>query len=92
MYDFYLGLFVKEMNDLHMYLVEDLYFILKIIINFIILNHLHAPKRINPVTIKSDVNTKQINGPKPSTNNALSKQTNSNNIINKLKKIQTIFW
>jgi hypothetical protein len=61
-----------EMYNLHMYLVEDLNF--KIIISLVLFssNNLHAPRRINVVTNKSNVKTKETNGPKLSTNTALA--------------------
>jgi hypothetical protein len=53
------------MNNLHMYLVENLHLKKKQIKHNIILiiNNLHAANNINPVTIKSNVKRKQINGP-----------------------------
>jgi hypothetical protein len=39
------------------------------------IDNLHAPTRINVVTIKSNVKRKQINGPKLSNKVALSKKS-----------------
>ncbi len=65
-----------EMYNLRKYLVEDLNFRNKYIYSlfFFASNNLHEPRTINVVPIKSNVKRKQINGPKLSTNVALSRR------------------